>query len=65
MSNKAIKRNRKEMKRIVRASIGDGMESLASITRKRPKWIPKRIWVLAYLPLFPRKYLHLIYKQLD
>ena len=60
MSGKQAKKIRKE----VRKQMGDRFEALSTITRPRPKWIPKRIWVLFYLPLFKRKYLKLIYKNL-
>lgn len=65
MSDKQTKRVRKEIKRQVNNNVGEGLQSLQLITRKRPKWIPKRVWVLMYLPLFPKKYLKFIFKYMQ
>lgn len=53
------------MRRAVRNEFGEGMEALAMIVRKRPRWIPKWIWIWAYVPLFPRKYRGLVYRHMD
>lgn len=65
MSQKKIKRFRKETRRVLKEEYGEGLDMLKQITRPRPKWIPKRVWVWVYLPLFERKYLHFILSNLD
>lgn len=65
MGQKTVKKQRQEVRRAVRNEFGEGMAALAQITRKRPRWIPKRIWILAYLPLFPKKYRGLVYRHMD
>jgi len=64
MSQKKTKRFRKEVRKMMNSEVGQGMEALHQIVRARPSWIPKRIWILAYLPLFPKEYLHLVYKHM-
>jgi hypothetical protein len=65
MNTKKAKKLRKYARKQVKFELGEGMEALAQITRPRPRWIPKRVWILTYLPLFPRKYLPLVYKHMD
>lgn len=60
MNSKQAKKIRKE----VRKQVGTGLDALKNIVRPRPRWIPKFIWALLYLPLFGRKYLKLIYRSL-
>lgn len=64
MSEKQIKRARKEIKKTVIQNFGVGMEQLSHIVRKRPRWIPKSIWMLAYAPLFSKKYRRIIRKYI-
>ena len=64
MSAKQTKKYRKEVRRVVNANFGVGMEALSNIVRPRPRYIPKFLWVLVYAPLFPRQYLRLIYKHM-
>lgn len=64
MNSKQAKKIRKETRKSFKANFGEGMEVLQMITRKRPKWCPKRIWVLLYIPLFPRKYIKVLYKHI-
>jgi hypothetical protein len=64
MNAKEAKKLRKEVRKSVDRNFGVGMEALARIIRRKPRWIPKKIWILAYAPLFPKKYLSLIYKYL-
>ena len=64
MNSKKAKKIKKYARQQVKMEFGEGMEILQQITRTRPKWIPKRVWVLAYLPLFPRKYLKVLYKHM-
>ena len=64
MSQRASKRYRKEVRRIVNHNFGVGMEALSHIIRPKPKLVPRWLWVLAYVPLFPRQYLPLIYKYM-
>lgn len=65
MNTKKAKKLRQYTRREVRTSIGEGLSVLTEIVRPRPRWIPKRIWIWAYAPLFPKKYRGLIYKYLD
>jgi len=60
MSGKQAKKLRKEARKIM----GNSFESLNKITRARPRWIPKWVWIWFYWPLFPKKYLKLIYRNL-
>lgn len=64
MGQKQIKRFRKEVRKRVDQNFGTGMEALAHITRPRPRWIPKRLWIIFYIPLFPKKYRSLIFKYM-
>lgn len=64
MSQNKVKKARKEIKRVVREEFGAGLESLGKLVRPRPFFIPKFVWVLFYLPLFPIKHLKIIYKYL-
>jgi hypothetical protein len=64
MSQSKSKKLRKEVRREVGKKYTQGIATLGEIVRPRPKWIPKRIWILAYLPLFKRKHLKLIYRQI-
>ena len=65
MSQKKDKRFRKEVRRRVDANFGVGMQALAQLVRQRPRWIPKAVWILVYVPLFERKYIRLIYKHMQ
>ena len=64
MSQSQTKKFRKEVKRQVNANFGVGMSALSNIVRERPRWIPRAVWILAYVPLFPRQYIRLIYKHM-
>jgi hypothetical protein len=65
MGQKKHKAERKKIRKEIRAQVGDSMGILSSIVRPRPQWIPKKVWVWFYLPVFPKKYLHIVYKYLD
>ena len=65
MNQKAAKKFRKDVRKIVDSKLVDGMQTLSKITRQRPKWIPKFIWIIAYYPLFPKKYRKFIYKYIQ
>lgn len=64
MSQSQDKRFRKAVRKRVDENFGKGMEALGNIIRPRPTWIPKRVWILAYVLIFPRQYLRLIYKHM-
>lgn len=64
MNGKVAKKIRKETRRRVDRNFGAGMEALGKITRQRPRWIPKQLWILLYLPLFEKKYLGAVYKHM-
>jgi len=59
MNAKKAKKIRQYTRREVKLNIGEGMSILSAIVRPRPRWI------LAYSPLFPKKYRHMIYKYLN
>ena len=54
----------KKLRKHLRKEIGQGMQVLNKLIRKRPKWIPKYIWILFYLPLFKVDNLKHIYKTI-
>lgn len=64
MSQKQSKKYRKEVRRTVDKNLGIGFDALSNIVRSRPQWIPKKIWLILYLPLFPRKYMYLLNKYI-
>lgn len=64
MSQSTIKKNRKEIRRAVNTNFGEGLAALSNLVTPRPRWIPKWLWIIAYLPLFKWKYVGLIYKHL-
>lgn len=64
MSQRQTKKNRKEVRKAVKANMGEGMEALSTMVRRRPKVVPKFLWIIFYLPLFKRKYLKMIYKSI-
>lgn len=65
MSQKQTKRVRKEIKRRVDKNMGDGIEALKDLVRERPRFIPKKIWALAYWPLFKGKYWKMVAKNIN
>ncbi len=64
MSQRQSKKFRKEVRKVVDANFGVGMKALANIVRPKPSYVPKWVWIVVYVPLFPWKYLHLIYKHM-
>lgn len=64
MSGSSSKKFRKQVKKTVKENFGEGFELLSKIVRPRPRWIPKRIWILFYLPLFKKKHVGKIYETL-
>ena len=65
MSQKKDKKFRKEVKRQVNSNFGEGMKALSNIIRKRPQWVPKKVWVVLYMPLFEKKYWGIILRYID
>ena len=65
MSGRQEKKVRKIVRKQFTREVGAGIEALKRITRKRPAWIPKAVWAYTYLPLFKRKYIHLVREHLD
>lgn len=65
MNNKLSKKNRKLIRTALDKKFGEGMEALAICVRPRPKWIPRKIWILAYVPLFKKKYLKVVYRYMQ
>ena len=64
MNAKKAKKFRKEVRRRVDQNFGVGLQALNHIIRPRPKWIPKRLWIIVYMPLFKKKYRDLILKHI-
>jgi len=64
MSNKFFKKIRKEARKVANEKFGEATDILGGMITPRPKWIPKFIWILLYLPLFKKKTWKLIYKNL-
>lgn len=62
MNAKTAKKIRKETRKVAREEFGTGIKMLNKLMRKRPKFVPKFIWVLIYLPLFRFKHIKLIYQ---
>lgn len=60
MNSKKAKMVRKHM----RKEIGQGMEVLQRIIRKKPRFVPKFIWTMFFWPLFKLKDLKFVYKYL-
>jgi hypothetical protein len=65
MSKKNDKKLRREVRAQVRYNYGEGLEALSRFVRPRPWWIPKRIWVLLYLPVFPARFVRIIEDTID
>ena len=65
MSGKQVKRVRREVRRRVDQNMGAGVEALKELVRKKPRFIPKKIWALAYWPLFKEKYWKMIAEQIN
>jgi len=64
MSQKTFKKIRKEARRQVDHNFGTGMQALAKLVRKRPKYIPRFVWIIIYAPLFKFRYLKAVYKSI-
>lgn len=64
MSQRQTKKARKEIRRRVDENFGVGMEALSNLIRPRPRWIPRWVWIVAYVPLFQKKYLRHVYKHM-
>lgn len=65
MSKKNDKKLRREVRTQVRENYGEGLQALGKFVRRRPRWIPKRIWVLLYLPIFPARFVRIIERTID
>lgn len=57
-------RKAKKLRKEIRKSLGEAMNVLNKLTRQRPRFIPKSVWVLLFLPLFSFKNLKVIYRYL-
>lgn len=64
MSQRKHKKLRKVGRKLFKAEMGEGLNVLQTIVRQRPSWFPKRLWVMLYWPLFPRKYWRFIEKYI-
>jgi hypothetical protein len=64
MSQSTIKKHRKEVRKAVRENIGEGLAVLSNMVRERPKYVPRWMWIVVYMPLFSRKYIKYIYKYM-
>lgn len=63
MSIKKAKKIRKEIRNEVRKLYPSGVEVLQKLIRPRPKYCPKFIWILLYMPLFKKVLWKSIYKN--
>ncbi len=64
MNGKKAKMMRKEVRSHIKAGIGDGMNILNRFTRQRPKYIPKIIWIILYLPIIKIRYVKYFIKHI-
>lgn len=64
MNAKTVKKIRKYTRQHVNHNFGEGMEALAKLTRKRPKLVPRFLWILLYVPLIKLRYLKYFYRYL-
>lgn len=65
MNEKHAKKVRRMVRAQVKEEVGEGIAALQKIVRKRPRYIPKALWALLYLPLFKAKYLKFIFKYIQ
>lgn len=54
----------KKIRKEVRRELGQGIAVLNTLIRHRPKFIPKYIWILLYLPLFKIKTIKYLYENI-
>lgn len=64
MNQKKTKKLRKEIRREARNLWGEASEVLGTLIRARPKYIPRFLWILLYVPIFKTKTLKIIYQNL-
>ena len=64
MSNKFFKKIRKEARKETAERLGEGIDILRTMIKPKPKYCPKFIWILFYIPLFKKSAVKYIYKNL-
>ncbi len=64
MNQKKTKKARKEYRRQARILWGEANEVLGTLIRPRPKYIPRFLWILLYIPIFKSKTIKIIYRNL-
>lgn len=64
MNQGQAKKIRKEVRRNARKLFGEGIEVLGTLIRKRPKYIPKFLWIILFFPIFKRKTYKYLYKYI-
>jgi hypothetical protein len=64
MSTKQAKKLRKYARLEARTIFGEGMEAIGTMMRKRPRFVPRFLWILLYLPLFKSKTWKVFYRHI-
>jgi hypothetical protein len=64
MSSKLFKKIRKAARTEAREAVGEGIGALSHYIHKRPKWCPRFVFIVLYMPIFKKKLWHVIYKHL-
>jgi hypothetical protein len=64
MNTKTAKKIRKYVRQEAQKKFENGVNILGDLVHKRPKAIPKCIWLLLYIPLFKRKAWRFLYRYI-
>jgi hypothetical protein len=64
MSNKQSKKVRKVIKSEIKKLYPSGVEVLQKLIKQRPKYCPKFIWILLFMPIFKKVLWKSIYKRI-
>lgn len=65
MKKDIAKKLRKYARKEVNAKYQNGLILLKSMIRPKPKYCPKFLWILFYLPIFKKNTIRHIYKSLE
>lgn len=64
MNSKTLKKIRKAARDEAREALGEGVGALSVFVHKRPRWCPRFVFIVLYMPLFRPKVWRLIYKHI-
>lgn len=64
MSNRTIKKQRKMVKKEVRKVYGEGLEALGKLIYSRPRWCPRFVFILLFVPSFTPRALKILWRHL-